>query len=129
MDTGVAVTIAGTDYSSSALNGVRIQVGRDNVDAIIQPHAAAVELLHRDVPAVDPNGFEIGPERQLVFGRLINDEAGLLVERDGGLISYGNLQSDARQSRVKCFDRGSSQKSRTEVPTSKSFRNRQAMNV
>ena len=60
MDTGVAVTIAGTDYSSSALNGVRIQVGRDNVDAIIQPHAAALELLHRDVPAVDPNAFEIG---------------------------------------------------------------------
>jgi len=60
MDTGVTVTIAGTDYSSSALNGVRIRVGRDNVDALIEPHAAAVQLLHRDVPTVDPNGFEIG---------------------------------------------------------------------
>ena len=75
------------------------------------------------------NGFEVGPERQLVFGRLINDKAGLLVERDGGLISNGNLQSDARQTRVKCFDRRSLQKSRTEVPTSKSFRDRQAMDV
>jgi len=60
MDTGVTVTIAGTDYSSSALNGVRIRVGRDNVDALIEPHAAAVQLLHRDVPTVDPNAFEIG---------------------------------------------------------------------
>lgn len=60
MDTGITVTIAGTDYSTSALNGVRVQVGRDNVDAIIQPHAAAVELVHRDNAAVDPNSFEIG---------------------------------------------------------------------
>jgi hypothetical protein len=60
MDTGLTVTIAGTDYSSSALNEVRIRVGRDNVDAVIEPHAAAVQLLHRDVPSVDPNAFEIG---------------------------------------------------------------------
>lgn len=60
MDTGVTVTIAGTDYSSSVLNSVRLRVGRDNVDGLIEPHAAAVQLLHRDVPSVDPNGFEIG---------------------------------------------------------------------
>jgi len=60
MDTGVLVTIAGTDYSSSVLNSVRLRVGRDNVDGLIEPHAAAVQLLHRDVPSVDPNGFEIG---------------------------------------------------------------------
>jgi len=60
MDTGVTVTIAGTDYSSSVLNGVRIRVGRDNVDGLIEPHAAAVQLVHRDVASVDPNGFEIG---------------------------------------------------------------------
>ena len=60
MDTGVLVTIAGTDYSSSVLNSVRLRVGRDNVDALIEPHAAAVQLLHRDVPSIDPNGFEIG---------------------------------------------------------------------
>jgi len=60
MDTGVLVTIAGTDYSSSVLNSVRLRVGRDNVDALIEPHSAAVQLVHRDVPSVDPNGFEIG---------------------------------------------------------------------
>ena len=69
MDTGVAVTIAGTDYTSSALNAVQIQVGRDNVDAVIQPHAATVELVHRDNPAVDPNDFEIGQTVQVTVDR------------------------------------------------------------
>ena len=91
MDTGVAVTIAGTDYSSSALNAITIQVGRDNVDAIIQPHAATVELVHRDNPSVDPNDFEIGQtvqvnvDRQATAGThtlFVGQITDLIVNRD-----------------------------------------------
>jgi len=60
MDTGLAVDIAGTDYSAHVLDRVSLEVGRTGVDELIQPHAATFYLIHRDVSAVDPNGFEIG---------------------------------------------------------------------
>lgn len=60
MNTGLAVDIAGTDYSAHVLDRVSLEVGRTGVDELIQPHAATFYLIHRDVSAVDPNSFEIG---------------------------------------------------------------------
>ena len=60
MDTGLAINIAGTDYSAHVLDRVSLEVGRTGVDELIQPHAATFYLIHRDVSAVDPNAFEIG---------------------------------------------------------------------
>ena len=60
MDTGLAVDVAGTDYSAHVLDRVSLEVGRTGVDELIQPHAATFDLIHRNVAAVDPNTFEIG---------------------------------------------------------------------
>lgn len=60
MDTGLAVDVAGTDYSAHVLDRISLEVGRTGVDELIQPHAATFDLIHRDVSAVDPNTFEIG---------------------------------------------------------------------
>ena len=68
MDIGATITIDGTDYSSTVLEGATIQVGRTNVDETIFPHAATVNLLHRGT-SVDPNVFEIGQETRITVDK------------------------------------------------------------
>lgn len=68
MDIGATITIDGTDYSSTVLEGATIQVGRTDVDQDIIPHAATVNLLHRGT-SVDPNVFEIGQETRITVDK------------------------------------------------------------
>jgi hypothetical protein len=68
VDIGATITIDGTDYSSTVLEGATIQVGRTDVDLDILPHAATVNLLHRGT-SVDPNVFEIGQETRITVDK------------------------------------------------------------
>ena len=68
MDIGATVTLAGTDYSSTVLEGANIQVGRTGIDETVTPHSATITLLHRGT-AIDPNVFEIGQETRITVDR------------------------------------------------------------
>lgn len=68
MDIAATVTIDGTDYSSTVLEGATVQVGRTGIDETITPHSTTITLLHRGT-TVDPNVFEIGQETRLTVDK------------------------------------------------------------